>query len=519
MRGNALTRIIRDVNAFVFDLDGVVTRTAAVHAKAWKAMFDKYLKDLSDRTGTDYQPFDISGEYSRYVDGKPRYDGVERFLESRNIELPYGSPDDPPERETVCGLGNKKNELFLKYLQEGVKVYDSTVSLIRKLKGEGVKTAIVSSSKNCSAVLAAAGITDLFDTQVDGVVSEQLNLPGKPRPDIFLEAARRLGVKPEDGCAVEDALSGVEAAYQGEFRYVIGVDRQNQSQQLREQGADMVVHDLLELEEKQRTAWLTSALAGLEDIVHRLEDRQRGIFLDYDGTLTPIVERPEAAVLSEEMRATLKNLAGRETVAVVSGRDLQDVRTRVDIDTLFYAGSHGFDIRGPKGETFEHDQAMEALPVLDEVESGLRRKLQDVTGAQVERKRFSIAVHYRRVKERDLSLVAAAVKEVGDGYPQLRMGTGKKVYELQPDVEWDKGRALLWMMETLELKPDRSRAVYIGDDTTDEDAFEVLSGDGIGIVVHRGTPKLTFAEYVLSDTGEVREFLERLSERLGGGPS
>jgi len=516
MRDNALTHIIRDVKAFVFDLDGVVTRTAAVHAKAWKAMFDEYLKDLSDRTGTDYQPFDISGEYSRYVDGKPRYDGVKRFLESRNIELPYGSPDDPPERETVCGLGNKKNDLFLKYLQEGVKVYDSTVSLIRKLKDEGVTTAIVSSSKNCSAVLEAAGITDLFDTQVDGVVSEQLNLPGKPRPDIFLEAARRLGVQPEDGCAVEDALSGVEAAYQGEFRYVIGLDRQNQSQRLREQGADMVVHDLVELEKKQRTAWLTSALAGLEDIVHRLEDRQRGIFLDYDGTLTPIVERPENAVLSEEMRETLKNLATRETVAVVSGRDLQDVRTRVNIDHLFYAGSHGFDIQGPEGETFEHGQAKEALPVLDEVESGLRRKLQDVAGAQVERKRFSIAVHYRRVREKDLSLVADAVKEVETGYPQLRKGTGKKVYELQPDVEWDKGRALVWMMKTLGLEPDRSLAVYIGDDTTDEHAFEVLLDDGIGIVVHRGTPKLTFAEYVLSDTGEVREFLRRLSERLGG---
>ncbi|MGM0681549.1 MAG: trehalose-phosphatase [Thermodesulfobacteriota bacterium] len=517
MRGNALTHIIHHVKAFIFDLDGVVTRTAAVHARAWKKMFDDYLDDLGNREGKKYRPFDITVDYSRYVDGIPRYDGVKHFLESRGIQVPYGAPDDSPDQETVCGLGNRKNRLFLEYLREGVKVYDSTVSFIRKLKAEGIKTAVVSSSKNCSAVLEAAGITDLFDTRVDGLVSEELDLAGKPQPDIFVEASKRLGVKPEEGCAVEDAVSGVEAAYRGKFRYVIGMDRLNQTQALLEHGADIVVHDLLELEKKQRTSWLSPALKQLEDIADRLTSRQWALFLDYDGTLTPIVSQPDQAVLSEQMRKTLQDLASQKTVAVISGRDLQDVSKRVGIDNIFCAGSHGFEIQGPGGRKFEHDQATKILPVLDEAESSLQRKLQVIPGAGVERKKFSIAVHYRQVNEENIPLVDDIVKETERAHSRLRLGTGKKVYELQPDVEWNKGRALLWMKDKLGLQNDESLSVYIGDDTTDEDAFKVLSDRDIGIVVHQGTPKLTFADYILSNNKEVQDFLDYLGERIKGG--
>jgi alpha,alpha-trehalase len=354
---------------------------------------------------------------------------------------------------------------------------------------------------------------------VDGQVSAELKLTGKPAPDIFLEAAKRLGGKPEESCVIEDAVSGVEAGSRGGFRYVIGVDRLNQADRLREHGADMVVNDLVDLERKQLTSWLPSAPERVKELLKRLTDRQRVFFLDYDGTLTPIVERPEQAVLSGEMRQTLTHLASTETVAIVSGRDLQDVRERVNIENLFYAGSHGFDILGPDGVKFEHDRATDALPALDKAESALRKKLQGISGAEVERKRFSIAIHYRRVEETEVPLVADAVKQVGGAHTVLRTGTGKKVFELQPDVEWNKGKALLWMMNTLGLKPDRSLAVYIGDDTTDEDAFEVLAEDGIGIVVHSGSPKLTFAEYVLADTEEVRQLLEQLSKRLKGDRS
>lgn len=514
MGTRALDRISKEIKAFIFDLDGVVTRTASIHADSWKQMFDAYLNDLGYRTGRAYRPFDIATDYRRYVDGKPRYDGVASFLESRNIEIPHGSPEDSPGQETVCGLGNRKNELFLAGLQNGVEIYDSTVSLIKKLKDGGIKTAVVSSSKNCQAVLEAAELTDLFEVRVDGLVSEELNLAGKPQPDIFLEAAKRLEISPEEGCVAEDAVSGVEAAYNGEFRYVIGVDRLDQADELLARGADMVVGDLYELETKQRTSWLPSALDRLGEVCGKLRGVKGALFLDYDGTLTPIVERPDQAVLSRQMRETIRGVASRKTVAVVSGRDLRDVRERVGLENVFYAGSHGFEIEGPDGHRFEHDQAADALPVLDEVEKVLEERLQPIQGAEVERKRFSIAVHYRRVAEDDVRAVGEVVTDVAEDHSSLRLGSGKKVYELQPDVEWNKGKALWWIMDTLGLDLERDPSLYIGDDTTDEDAFAAVMNKGVGIVVHRGTPKLTFAHYLLSDTGQVQGFLEGLSGRL-----
>lgn len=232
-------------DAVIFDLDGVITRTAELHAAAWKALFDKYL----ERRSEEQEPFDIDTDYRRYVDGKPRYQGVQSFLESRGIELPYGDPDDDPDRETVCGLGNRKNELFRQRLQQdGVKVYESSVELLHDLREQGIRTAIVSSSKNCQAILDAAGIRDLFDARIDGVESARLGLNGKPDPDIFLEAARRLGVEPARAIVVEDATSGVDAGRRGGFGRVVGVDRVGHAEELKQSGADIVVEDLAEIE-------------------------------------------------------------------------------------------------------------------------------------------------------------------------------------------------------------------------------------------------------------------------------
>ncbi|MCK5101022.1 MAG: beta-phosphoglucomutase family hydrolase, partial [Desulfobacteraceae bacterium] len=203
-------------DAVLFDLDGVVTKTADTHASAWKKLFDEYLEKKSDTD--NYEPFDIKDDYIRYVDGKPRYKGVKAFLASRDIDLPYGSVKDSSDKETICGLGNRKNHFFSVLLKkEGVKIYESTVDLIRQLIKNGFKTAIVSSSKNCRQVLKAADIKTLFDTRVDGVVSENLGLTGKPEPDIFLEAARNLNVEAKRCVVVEDALSGVEAGKKGNF--------------------------------------------------------------------------------------------------------------------------------------------------------------------------------------------------------------------------------------------------------------------------------------------------------------
>lgn len=260
---------------------------------------------------------------------------------------------------------------------------------------------------------------------------------------------------------------------------------------------------------------LPSALDSWDDIAALLVDRRPVIFLDYDGTLTPIVSQPEDALLSEEMRATLRSLAELCTVAIVSGRDRNDVEPLVGLEGLVYAGSHGFDIEGPEGLRMEHEGGRDALPALEAAEAGLAERLADIDGARVERKRFAIAVHYRNVAEEDVGRVAEAVEEVARDHETLRVSGGKKVFELRPDLEWDKGRAVLWLMDALNLNEGEVEPFYLGDDVTDEDAFRVIADRGVGIVV--GLPShATTAHYGLRDTEAVRSFLERMIERLEG---
>jgi alpha,alpha-trehalase len=511
-------------DAVIFDLDGVVTKTAQVHAAAWKELFDEYLEHRAAREGESFEPFDLDADYRRYVDGKPRYEGVKSFLESRGIELDYGNPDDPPHRETVCGLGNKKNQLFHDHLEKhGVEVYDSTIDLIRRLKSMQVKTAIVSSSKNCSAVLDAAEVADLFDAKVDGIDSQELGLRGKPAPDIFLEASRRLEVDPQRAVVVEDAIAGVQAGRRGEFGCVIGVDRTGHGSVLKDKGADIVVRDLSGLGVEYPTSSaetadevLPSALDRMGEILRRTEGRRVAVFLDYDGTLTPIVDRPDQALLSHGMRQTIKDLAQQCTVAVISGRDLRDVRGLVGIDTIYYAGSHGFEIAGPEGKHMEYQRGTDFLPVLDLAEGELRSRLDKIAGALVERKKFSIAAHYRNVEPEKVGAVERAVDRVLADFPKLRKSSGKKVYELQPKIDWHKGKALLWLLQAVRMDEHDVLPLYIGDDTTDEDAFEVLGDRGIGIVVAKG-PRPTAARYSVEDPDAVQTFLEALTSALEGG--
>jgi beta-phosphoglucomutase family hydrolase len=236
------------IQACLFDLDGVLTDTASVHAAAWKQMFDAYLRERAARTGEPFVPFDEQLDYDRYVDGKPRYDGVRSFLASRRIELPDGSVDDPPSAETIHGLGNRKNEIVLAIIREhGVTAYPGSVRYLEAVQTAGLRRAVVSSSTNCRDVLKAAGIERYFDVVIDGVVAEREHLAGKPAPDTFLAGARALGVPPGEAAVFEDALAGVEAGRAGRFGFVVGVDRVGQAQQLREHGADLVVRDLAEL--------------------------------------------------------------------------------------------------------------------------------------------------------------------------------------------------------------------------------------------------------------------------------
>ena len=238
------------IRACLFDLDGVLTKTAKVHAAAWKEMFDAYLQARAARTGEAFEPFDVRHDYDTYVDGMPRDDGVRSFLASRGIELPEGTAGDPPTAETVKGLGNRKNALVLTMIREhGVEAYDGSVRYAKAVRDAGLRSAVVSSSANCRDVLVAAGIEDLFEERVDGIVAAREHLKGKPAPDTFLFAARALGVSPAEATVFEDALAGVAAGRAGAFGFVVGVDRVGQAQALREHGADVVVRDLVELVE------------------------------------------------------------------------------------------------------------------------------------------------------------------------------------------------------------------------------------------------------------------------------
>jgi len=500
-------------DAVVLDLDGVLTKTQDVHARAWKKAFDEFLRAHADGDDDRFRPFEIDPEYYDLVDGKPRLDGAASFLDSRGIERPRGTPDDEPGRGTIWGIANRKNEIFLDLLEtEGVTTYPSTVRFLAGLRCEGLRTAIVSSSKNCMAVLAAADALDLFDTKIDGRDAQRRELQGKPAPDIFVAAARDLSVAPENCVAVEDASSGVEAARQAGFSCVIGINRggSEQAQALKDHGAHIVVADLDELviegdglffrelpfDPPQRKAF-----------IDHLEGRRVALFLDYDGTLTPIVDRPEEAKLSAEMRDILRKAASCHTTAIISGRDLPDLKSLVDLEGVVYAGSHGFDIELADGRRKSPPAAEQALGALESAGELIERRLAGTDGIIVERKKYAVTVHYRLAAAEDHSTVEAAVDEALRTTEGLRKRGGKKIFELLPDIDWDKGEALLLLLGILGLEDaERIVPVYIGDDVTDEDAFAALGDDGIGIAVGRSAADSN-ARWALPEPSSVGQLL------------
>ncbi|WP_421725901.1 trehalose-phosphatase [Bauldia sp.] len=502
-----------DFDAALFDLDGVVTDTASVHAAAWKALFDGFFSSRPPGIDENLKPFSIKDDYPAHVDGKPRLDGIASFLAARGITIPYGSPDDPPDAHTVHGLGRRKNDLFLARLErDGADFFAPSVTFIRQVRRAGLATAIVTSSRNCAAILEAANITDLFDVAIDGIVAADLGLKGKPDPATYLEAARRLNTAPQRAIVLEDAVAGVQAGRNGRFGLVIGVDSTHHHKQLlKDNGADIVVDRLTEIAvdevptEDVPIDTLSSALDQVGEILNAADGKQIAFFLDYDGVLSPIVERPELAVLSPDMRETLERLADAFTVALVSGRDLDDLKGLVGIDRPFYAGSHGFSISGPGGFSQKVEQGTEFIPVLDQAEQSLRSATQKIEGVLIERKRLSLAVHYRLVNPAEVPNVEAIVKEALAAFPDLRVNSGKMVFDLQPDIDWNKGKAVLWLLDALGLHSSTILPIYIGDDLTDEDAFRALRGTGIGVVV-KGAQRPTAAQYALDNTEQVGQF-------------
>ncbi|MBA3967126.1 MAG: trehalose-phosphatase, partial [Nitrospirales bacterium] len=358
--------------------------------------------------------------------------------------------------------------------------------------------------------------------RVDGIEIARMGLHGKPDPDMFLEAAKRLRVKPERAIVLEDAESGVKAGRKGGFGLVIGVNRSHQEGALRAHGADWEVSDFrtvtVESKAKSEGADVSpenlSALEHMEELAQKFEGNRLAFFLDYDGTLTPIVDQPEAAILSDDMRETIDRLARYSPVAIVSGRDRADVRKLVQLDTVVYAGSHGFDIAGPNNLHLEHEEGRKSQPALRAAGDELHQRLRDIAGIRIERKAFAVAVHFRLVEDSSVPDIKQMVENVAGQYPDLRITGGKKIFELRPDIDWDKGKAVLWLLEALQLD-NKTLPIYIGDDETDEDAFTALQERGIGILVSHD-PKETEAQYSLRDLDEVQKFLSLLIENVQG---
>ena len=503
-------------DAVLFDLDGVITDTASLHAAAWKELFDDYLGRRRPSAEEDHGPF-TPADYLHFIDGKPRSDGVRDFLASRGISLPWGTPSASGDEDTVCRLGDRKQERFDRQIAAGVPVFGSTVALVRRLRDAGVAVAVFSASRNCAAVLDSAGIADLFGVRVDGVVAEELDLPGKPDPAMLLEAARRLGIRPARAVVVEDSEAGVTAARAGGFGLVIGVDRTGGAgSELSARGADVVISDLADVTVRtidRRMSALPNALASFGQLASVVGARRPALFFDFDGTLSEIVDQPGAATLVDGAAEALRALAALYPVAVLSGRDLADIRDRVGIPGLWYAGSHGFEMIGPDGTHHSNETAAQAIPILADAAAELTEMLSGISGVSVEHKRYAVAVHYRNAAPDAAGAVTAAVHDVGRR-SGLKVTAGRKVVELRPQVDWDKGKTLEWIVEKV-AGQEPLLPIFLGDDLTDEDAFDSVLHDGVGIVVRHTEDgdRATAARYCLDNPGQVREFIDRLVQQ------
>jgi trehalose-phosphatase len=438
-------------------------------------------------------------------------------------ESPFGAGADDSDRDgpgLPVGIDPRYHDAVLFDLDgvvgEHVPAFESTLALVRRLDELGVGTAVYSTSRDCETALDAAGLGGYFAERVDCRVSGQPGWPGKPDPAVLLETARRLGARPGRCVVVDDAGAGVAAGRAGGFGLVIGVDRTGDAaESLLDCGADVVIGDLAEVTVRaidRRISVLPDALLSFGLVAGVVSARTPALFFDFDGTLSDIVADPAAATLVAGADTALKSLAELYPVAVLSGRDLADIRSRIGIPGLWYAGSHGFEIVAPDGTHHQNEVAADAVPVLAQAAGELCAELAGVNGVAVEHKRFAVAVHFRNAAPEAAATVTAAVHRAGSRHG-LKVTAGRKVVELRPNLDWDKGKTLEWIVDrvggTGPLLP-----IYIGDDLTDEDAFDSVLHDGIGIVVRHSEDgdRSTAARLSLAEPARVREFIERLVE-------
>lgn len=384
----------------------------------------------------------------------------------------------------------------------------SAMALARELKACHIKTALVTAGPNSAPLGTLAGLSEVFDTQTHGGTEG------------LLKASQLLEVPPGRTAIIDCTQTGVQAARAEHFGVIVGLTPLTSPESLKTHGADVVAPDLCDLAIKiknglikRNTMGLPSGLQHHLDILRQVQDKSVFVCLDYDGTLTPIVSRPELATLPDSTRETLRELATYCPVGVISGRDRVNVQQLVNVDSLIYAGSHGFDISGPKNLKIQHEMGAQFLPILDQVEASLHEQLDSIVGTLIERKKYSVAVHYRLTGSQDLPVVRSAVEAVLSQHSDIRAIHGKKLYDLQPGIDWDKGKALMWLLAALNIPRDGVMTFFIGDDVTDEDAFRVLQDENIGMIVE-DTARYTYATYRLNNPDEVVQFLRYLTTAL-----
>ncbi|PBC40203.1 trehalose-phosphatase [Rhodococcus sp. ACS1] len=408
-----------------------------------------------------------------------------------------------------CGNLDSTDLFHQKVAHGSVVPVDSTVTLLRQLRSLGVATAAFSSHRHVQQVLDAAGIADLFAVRADGASP--------------VDAANRLGIRPDGAVIVTASGATTTAARSDGFGLVVGVGRDRHADELRKCGADMVVADASEIQIRAvdpRLSEIPDALTSRHELTALLRVRRPAVFLDFDGTLSEIVSDPPKAVLMDGVATELTRLTRECPVAVISGRDLEDVQARVGLKEIWYAGSHGYELAGPQGQYYQNPDALAAVPALAQATRALTSRLREVPGVVIEPKKFTVAVHYRNVATDRLDEVLATVRDVAtSGDVRLRVTGGRKVVELRPDVDWDKGRALNWVLEHL-LDAKSLLPIYVGDDLTDEDAFDAVADTGVGIVVRSREigNRRSAARFAVNDPVQVRELLQRLADLLGRDP-
>lgn len=506
-------------DAVIFDVEGVVADTAALHTAAWKATLNDFLARRAVAEGAPPAMF-TDADYHKYLGHRSEAAGVTDFLVTQGISLPTGQPGDHAEG-TVWALVNRTSQLCADMLADGVRVFESTVEFVHQLQAAGIATAVFASRCDCARILDAAGLSDLFAVRVDGPATRETAAGAPIRTDtlqrILHDAADRLAVSPRRCVVIDDTAAGVTAGRDGGFGLVIGVDRDGDADELSRCGADVVVGDLVALtvrDSHQRVSDLPDALESYTDIAPLAETRRPVVLLDFDGTVSDIVADPNAATLLPGAGDTLAALAAHCPVAVVSGRSLADIRQRIGVPGLWYAGSHGFELVSPDGAHHQNEAGLQAVDLLQSAVAALHERLDGIDGVLIEDKRFSVAVHYRNVDDDRVDEVIATVRIIGqrDG---LRVTGGRKVVELRPDVDWDKGRTVNWILAQID-GADLQLPIYLGDDLTDEDAFDAIRQKGVGIAVRSAESgdRRTAARFALEDPDAVCRFLTRLAEQL-----